>query len=487
MFRYQGPEREKTIRVIRPQSFSHKKDETLNYLSRQWLPSNPSIVGTIAKNIENGVFLSDRAALVDEVKKDPATFFNTSRNLRPEVADAARGIDPLKQLLTLEDEKLKKLFEVNQHTKGVHQLKLSTNLQAKVLKHCLTCAHTADGIAQVLELSGDQAYSAALFRQLGTLLLAWNYPRIYQRILGDLKNGSKDIETATRKFFEFSPLELGRRFSSDWEMAPALKSLQQRENSLDQVAILNSSDKINLETAINLGELYAQSRDPETFPSAHAKWKQRAVEISDFLPQNIFSRAEEKIERIISTIEELRQHSRTPRATPIEAPATKVELLKSNPFVYRCSDEVRSHFEMVYSHIVPDKLSLDAIRLVSDHLVQILGFDQGCLFFANKETLQLSAALRFGEVPLKSYNSYINGLGKGLENFTMRYAPFKCEGLGVLGQTTTQIYSSINHPQLEGLLYMELSEGGSSNNQENAIIYYQALRQTLVDCLGMER
>ena len=178
-------------------------ESAVRFLSDTWLPPNPELIGRITAGLKSGKYVSDFELLLKDIKRDVALFSYCIKEL---AACSSTVIDPIETLRSASYEKIKSIIELA--PRDDLRFAQATNHQLTKMRAGIISAAAAESFAPSQNISSDTAYGAALLRQLGITLVAWNYPHIYERVF-DLIEPGESLDQALSKMLGFSPALLG--------------------------------------------------------------------------------------------------------------------------------------------------------------------------------------------------------------------------------------------------------------------------------------
>lgn len=487
MFQYKPPEIERKIGVARPRPVNRAADKTLATLAQGWMPVNPQLLNEIQAKLKDGAYRRDRELLVGDIKQDPGLFVQSVRKMAqlPEVP--AGDLNPLQVLRSLEDEKLTLLLGTPESQLSPHRFHDLSKSQALRAQQTLLNTQAAQAIAGKVQVSADDAFTAATFRELGLSLIAWNYPSIYARALGTFRTKGSSIDTQLKTMLGLSPAEIGLKFANDGGLSSGIKAALKNAASGAMPSGEPASGAMALPWVCDAAELFAQSRDPDHYPQAREQWEQARSKMPVAFDDSLVQQVEANVAEALS-----HSYSKTPSVfvstfakQHCDQPETEASerVVHSNGYVLRCPEHIRASFEEVYRNLELGKISLDAVRLLVDTVVPKTGFVRGCLFLLDQNNGKLKPALRIGDRVLDAYAAMSDTNGV-IESSLYSSVPFKKFGYGLDGEETAYICGSINNKAYPGVLFMELTAKASADPEHDALLYFHAVRATINDCLG---
>lgn len=497
MFIYQPPEPERKVKSTEAPSLNRRLEETIDHVAKGWIPVNPQVLKQVQEKIGEGVYRSNPASLVADLKNEPGLFLHAVKNLKQLAADTTAGMDPVVEILKLEEEKLRKIFSVTERQISAHRFRDMRKIQAVRYQHSVISARAAELIAPKVQLSGDLAFTSSLLRQLGHYLVSWNYPDIYARAASAQRTKGASLELELTKYLGISPLQIAAKFASSWNLHPDLKltvapprravAAPQREEPL----LLESggSPRMTLQKLCEVSELFAQANDPENYPQASKEWASIGKTLQDELGSGF---AAEIKEAVISSISLTDANMPQPLDPPFfKRPAAESplsprarQLISANTFLRRCPERVQKGLMQVYEQISQAAVCVDGLRLLVDKVTPQAGFLRGCLYVLEQNSLTLRPVLRIGDAALSAYPHIAVFENSPIAEALYTSVPLKQEGKSVTGTRVLQICGPLGSPKRPGVLYLELGGDEIDGIGHGSFICFQAVRQALLDCLG---
>lgn len=487
-FRYEPavPDRKIGVRYGRPPN--HKRDSTLKHLAQGDFPINLKHIRDICSRIENGLLTENRALLIEEVKKDPALFLHCTKHIQATSTRSVHPSDPFQELLTLENEQLSALFSRASKTKLKHSLAKANSIQAVQSSQMALSTTAAEGLASRIDFNPNIAYAASAFHNLGAALLAWNYPAIYSLAVSQSNRHGIPLDTQLRNALGITPHEIEEAFGGVWGMMPDVMYAFHQKSAQGHFIAAEGGKEMTLKRLCETAELYAQTKDPAHFPDAESKWSNQLESLENNFGANFRDDLDSQI------VEPLRLLAQ-------EAPATqKLTITKElfgaslsisdsslppgNSYIARCTIDIQREFQEVYRRIEPGKISVDAIRILVDSVIQKCGFDRGCLYLLDNDKGLLRPALRVGDIPLARYPICLLNESNEIGASVFSAIPVKFENKNFDGEIVNKIVAGLQNKNHPGVLYLEFSDIFSQKPLNDSVLLFQAIRASLDDCLG---
>ncbi len=492
MFIYQPSTPAKVTKSVMNRPLNRGVQQAIDHVAKGWIPVNPALLKEVQEKLNDGEYKKEPQKLVEDLKKDPGLFVHAARNIKSVVEDVRAGVDPLAELATLEEEKLKRIFSVSEKQISSHRLRDMNSTQALRLQHSVISSRAAEAMAGKVEINSDVAFSAAMIRQLGHNLVAWNYPDIYTRALVLEKTKGTDLNFELKKLLGVSPIQIASKFANEWSLKPELRAVVAPAREAMQTG---GSEEEEEESRIDLGklcqmsELFAQANDPEHYPAAREKWKYVESQMPEIVSPDLFRQLEGPVGQVLSVCEEYLE--KKVLAPPYFAGQTAEEgisefskgLRQANIYLQRCPDDIKGKFAEVYQVIRDKKVSAEGLKILVDHVIPYCGFERGCLY-VEEEGSFLKPVLRMGDLPLAKYRNVRIHENHPVANTLESNVPTKREGESVDGSMAVYISGSLGPSTRPAVLYLEIDDEESEREQNSFLTTFHAIRQCLVDCLG---
>lgn len=276
---------------------------------------------------------------------------------------------------------------------------------AWVLQNATLSASAAHALAPSFEINPEYAYLAGILRQLGTILIAWNYPKVFERaIIEGIERGG--FEGQIYEILGFSPAQLGARIAEQWGFSSELQAIISHTGlALPTDHALHHLSKICL-----IGEKLARATNPAIYPDGATGWDQAADEIAGILGDQGMSEIYKRFQRnsatyatalprrypiIESSQPRWREHART-------ANTINGKLLRApNRYVNRCTVLEQRLLTSFYHQLEDNILSLNTLDQLTKEIVPKLGFCRGCLYLSDPLRSTLVPRYSVGSLDLR--------------------------------------------------------------------------------------
>jgi len=173
--------------------FSERRfSEAFKYVSRGWMPVQSPALKDIRRKVIATGYAENRDELIDDLRNDFSLFTYCLRELGRRVPAEERRQNPVVLLKTRSNRELQELLSPKESEISSHDFVGMKEVQLMRLKHQLVSAATVELIAEKQGIDRDIAFMAAMMRQLGMALVAWNYPSTCQKALSSIAEGPAD-------------------------------------------------------------------------------------------------------------------------------------------------------------------------------------------------------------------------------------------------------------------------------------------------------
>jgi hypothetical protein len=362
-----------------------------------------------------------------------------------------------------------------------HRLSDASKVQSKRLSEMLISSTAAVELSKTSDLSVILTYSAAVIRQLGYTLIAWNYPRIYEKILENPLS-QVDIDREVRKYLGFSPSMLAlaviNKFGFDEDFSKIiLGNAQSKSDDKNQYHAINKICEV--------GEALSRSSNPELYTTAEKDFKFAETQICSFL-------GEDAVRKILEKASDKKEvDSKQMNLSFLEDPQTLIQktifsrsLKLKNNYIEVLPENLYNEVVDLYSSMEPDGNQKEYVTKYVKEIIPKTFFSSLRVFLIDpiEEMLFSSLAignsktLNFKNLSLKTGNQdSICHLALGLSS------PMRQTLILPNNETVNVIASSFGEPKL-GVFIVEFFD---SEDVKEEIAYFKALKNVFCDCLNI--
>lgn len=450
------------------------------HVSKLWFPADPEILGRIRAGFKTGDSL-DSELIFNQIRNDFALFTyclkGVTKLLASERVAPPKDLTPLQVLRWAGLPRIQKILFDGEEEISFHNLREISDFQAARLKEALVSASAAEVLAEHAALDPDTGYSAALLRQLGLALIAWNYPALYRRSLAAKDGGG--LDEALARALGFSPALLGAAVMRDW---PLQTEVQAAVLEPSRAVRTNSPGK--LEHICRISEMLSRANAPEHHPSAAADWQQAQREIRTAL-------GSEGLELIQLRAETHGKHYADLAVVGLEdivmiEPARRVHvhtgtaLVRNNRHIKSCPPLLGRKLRDLYGDIVPGRIDRANINTLIREIIPSAGFSAGAIYILDPIELRLVPRMKIGEPQRRSLIPLaVTGTGDPIMTAFQCRAPVQDS----TGDGVAILAGSIGEENRAGVIYLEFPQILASSPR--VLTAFKAIRKALDDCLGL--
>jgi hypothetical protein len=467
----------------------------IQYVQQQWLPINQVLLKRIRSGLQEGAYELDLDFLLSDIKQDFGLLMTCIREigqaLKAECGQVPPYSDPFALMHMYGYEKLKNILMNPKLSSSVHSLERSTEQQVSRIKECVISASAAEALSKVLKKNDQVAFSSGLIRQLGEVLVSWNYPAVYNAALNNKKDG---FELSLAEQLGFSAKDLGAGVlislgldkSAKFIKESALVSIDSYEIDIDYDADILHLCKVS--------EALAKACQNDINDEARADLKLAQEFIIDNLGDNGLRIIESCVNDNMQAYQAAfpnhfeKQISVNPDQHLI---VNSNKNIISSPLISESSNSssVQSLIDKLYAEMQPgiDKL---AIAKLVKQIIPAAGFASGCIMILDTVNKELAPRVTIGNpkvariIPVK-----LNTLQSGTSPMQLAYQSSTLISETLLNSThgyVSYIAGVLGETQKAGVLYLELQEASIDGISSQTFTDFKAIRKAFCDCLKLK-
>ncbi|NLF25143.1 MAG: hypothetical protein GX589_05725 [Deltaproteobacteria bacterium] len=475
----------------------HRLERATRHVSDYWMPVNPNLLKHLQRELQVGAFDNDLSSLLLKIRTDVSLFTQCLCQLLSMMKAAGESIpSPLNPVLLLEScdlERLKSLLNGIDPAASPHSLGQASDCQAARFQEMLISAASAQTLAKSYAIDSDTAFAAALLRQLGYALIAWNYPGAYEEAIGSLTSG-KSLDEALSQKLGFSPMLLAVRVLHQRGVsAGACAELGLHEDTSEEDCNEHEEIGYTMTKLCSVGEALARANNPDYYPSARQDWRAATTEIEERLGRGgldlIREKYEESIENYVGFIPHILDTGLNldPKSFTVEDRAD--QLLEINPFLGMCEQRVERKLRAIYRRLSSGTISSEIISLLVHGAIPAAGFNSGCIYTVDPGLFMLVPQLEISKMRLRQATQVPYSLVESESDIVARafqaqepiqvWNPNACNGVRGI------IAGMFGFGQPLGVLYLEMDSAVPTDLGSLHLAHFNAFRQTLSDCFSL--
>jgi hypothetical protein len=457
-----------------------------NHVNQYWFPINKILLSKIHQGLYEGVYDLDIDFLISELKMDLALLLYSVRETIAHLKVNSIRIPPSASLTTIFElaglDCLKKILAGCEQKASLHNIDLINEEQALRLQEALISASTAEVVSANYNIDPDLSYSCAIVRQLGHILISWNYAELYKKCLQNVSS-TKTLDQLISTALGFSPKLLALALLNEWGLEGSMQEM------LVETPSQAEGDQIthNLTKLCEIGEALARANDPEHYPSAAADWEKvkQDIELSAGTTaiKAIQARVKKNAEGYVKLFPEMFQITENIDAgSHIHTHAENL-LLANNQFVKHCPPRLRKKLKNFYATLVPGEIISSALTMLVKDIIPFAGFSGGYIYTYDPALGQLIPRTKIGRQVDRTIQpvEYV----KGKSSTDTIATAFACSTPIINNDEkdiTSSITASIGNTGKIGVLFLETHKESVINGESNILVHFKAIRQAFNDC-----
>jgi len=467
-----------TKTVYQDREALRKKESTLFHVTNGWLPAQSETLDYIYGPLSGAESEKKSETLVSVLKQDLALFSKIVSKLKPSQDSENSTIDPLADLKLLSPEEIINLLPNNIYQVSKHRIEKGTAFQKAGLSSSLLSSTASETFAihakeTGIEVSPDEVSSSSLMRQLGFNLIAWNYSRLFFKLVRTYGKNQTELDRAIYKTFGYTPLSLAEDYAKKWNLSLSLRS------SLKETELYQSNGM--LKEICELGEAFGKSSQPSLFPAAKREWEGKTDRLKELIGTDNPIEITEQIENSVEVrLKELLRNdpSKFNAAFSMLRPsASPVSVHFSSPILNRLPEEVREIYKPIYDHLIESETRLPVLNELTQSAIPASGFLTGAIYLQPHDSDELKVKIEIGQTSKNRVSA--ESLDQVATEALGSYIPLiKKEKLKL------RISSSFTSQSHSGVLVLELDANLEDSADRNNLLLFKAARECLINCLG---
>ncbi len=485
---------------INSKSTEKRLQKASQYVNDLWFPVNSELLAKIKLGIRGGIYELDPESLVHSISGDFSLFMYCLRELMRMIKEDDINLplaNPVEVLRQAGIDRLKQILEIDEQKISKHSFERQEDFQKQKFEELMISSSTAQALSTSLNINQEIGFSAAILRQLGHTLIAWNYPTVYKEALDNLSEEKLFDHIITEKL-GFSPTLLSIRVLMDWGMpvqfCEAVFIEEDDEEYDDLDAMMQNMLGGNLAKICSIGETLARANFPQTYPTAQKDWETAKHEITKHLGdhgmQYIQELIEENMESYITFMPEVFNPGLIvdPELNIIINSNNSNTL--NNPYIQLCKPEIAEKLIALYRSLTPNLVNEEALSLLVNKIIPSSGFVGGLIYTIDPGISMLVPQTEIGRLKLR--NKELIDYSLVLSNADSVSVAFRSSEPVIEFQAdqTKDIFAAISgiigYSNRVGVLYLEIPYNLYVSEERDSIILFRAFSKTITDCLALK-
>jgi hypothetical protein len=477
--------------IVEGRASRDRLDRAVEYVSDYWIPANPALLKKLQGGIAQGEYDKAASLLVSEIRSDFSLFLYCIKELvttmRASGAEFVQPLSPVELLRNAGLDQLKKILSVDDSQVSFHALTNGNEMQLARFREVMISATTAEVISEECNLDPDAAYCTAFMRQLGYVLIAWNYPGLYGDALASVRAG-ENLDVVLTSRLGFSPQMLATRVLHSWGLGPdACEPFALHDEDDEEVALIDSLGA-RLGRICKVGEALARANDPERYPSAREDWAYAKKEIEEHLGERgmalVRERCLENIENYLTYLPEA--FDGTFILDDAVSGHEQVEATgKNNPYIQLCQPQVGREIRSFYLNFKGEKMSRDNICLLVKDTIPSIGYTGGYVYLVDPGLMKLMPLLQIGHPQLRTPDPVEYSVARSDSDIISiayhQHDPAMIFKRSPAGRLFNAIAGAFGDSEKLGVVYLEMPRS-LSPGPEIELLHFKAIAWALSDC-----
>lgn len=470
----------------------HSPDRRLQraveYVSDHWMPCDQQLLSQINRLLSGKKAGDSVEQILSCIRSDVSLYLFTLQRFYKLLA--AEGVQIDEELSSNEFiteggiDLLQLIFQEQELLRTPHALETGDDAQRLRIFESLVSASSAQMLAPTFGIDSADGYSGALVRQLGLLLIAWNYPTAYASAIRAEKEGGS-LNDALSEKLGFTPEMLTVELLHRWGI-----SRKVTENAFG-INADRAADASALTELYSASEMLARANLPELYPSVRDDWGRAKGEVLKRLGSGgmeaIQSALEEHLAHYRKNIPALFNSGLVLDPARRIAAVERAQVLSSNPYLPLCAESIREAFHRIYQAAGQVGQQERLLREILHHIIPHAGFHKGCVYTVDPDRLRLVPQVAVGNAKRQDFPKYdLSVSGNSHEIVALAYTspqPIIEYHLDQSGRCVNYIAGFIGLKNRIGVIYLEIDGELYDINSAQVLNQFKAIQHALSECL----
>lgn len=484
-----------------PSYTERRLERACQYVSDLWLPVNPQLVSSLQAALNTARDDSSLDDLISEIQGDFSLYLYCLRELLRLLRESDTAPptyqSPVELFRWAGIERLREVLKVDGKKMSAHALEGMSDFQKQRLQEVVISASASKVLSAESGVSGDLGYSAALLRQLGLTLIAWNYPSVYERALSLVRQG-QTADAAITQVLGFSPGMLAFSLVRKWGITPRLTRVLEEDAEVDSSEINDLVEATAIGDSVvelcKIGEALARANNPSQYPSARQDWEKAKTEIVKRIgPAGLDVIREAVIENSQNYVVAVPAYFKGAAVLDPEAHIAAFEqetFLNRNPYIQHCRAAVKNKLHELYDMLSRgEALDASLVFLVRE-AIPAAAFSGGVVYTIDLTLGELVPQTKIGYLHLRGMENIPYSSQRIPSNFiALAYQsdePVSVSNVRQGEAIMAAIAGFFGYSQRMGVLYLELPQLTFRGSEAQHFVHFKALACALNDCLGLK-
>jgi hypothetical protein len=476
--------------LTRSKDFSSRRlEKAARYVSDLWFPASPELLEKIRRGLEKREYQSPDA-LFDDVKGDLSLFLFSWKELAARFRNEDRDVpeSPLDLYRQAGEQMLRDVFQTPIRNISEHSLRAINGAQSQRFRETLVSASTAEVLSQESGIGSDEAYGAGVLRQLGLVLISFNYPTVYESAIAGLQSGHS-LDESLAKELGFTPSLLAFHLMRKWGLG------ENYEEVVRAFGAKPGSEKVGaaaltVSKLCEVGEALARANHPEVYPSAAHDWSYAKEHIEKSLGKRGLATVRKQLKE--NTKAYVKEAPAIFRGAALLDPEMAIarrwdeDHYRKNPFLAHCRDPFRRTMCDVYARLRGVSTPRECLgSLVKDALPQA-GFTGLCIYTIDPTTKLFLPQLKVGALRLRDPHPV--SFQEKSDPITIAFGtsvPLIEHVRKSDDEHITYLTWLLGVSNRAGVLYAEIDYSQFSEPEIDYLAHFKSLSKAFSDCLSL--
>lgn len=481
---------------------SKRSLEVAQVCARTWVPVVPNLMSSLQQRIKGGEFHGRESRLYRALRLDIGlylhTFFHLSSDRDPLAPSTPENILGCVEKSSVWD--LGNLIAGAPADFGVAEIREVGEFQARFIRFVLVASRSALLMAERAGIDEGMTFSLSLLRNIGTLLISWSFPAVFNRAMENTNQGLGNLTQNIEKSLNASVLEVGFLVIRGLDLGDKNCSIilnpgdivPERGNySNDESGRLRLSP---LEKAIRfceIGEALARLSDSESYPLSAKEWEYVNAEVMYYLGKNCIEQINESVAAASAPYLEYQPEVFSQKLNPERAVSLAIKAYNIHRFNratqgVSLGESIRDIFESVYRLMAFEKASRSALDVLFYDVLPDMDFESGGLFIYDPKRDILTPKSSYGkdDWPIQPVSVSTPGdLPRLIYESRTSVAPLRLDK--IYSNTVTRSYISwkFGNKELEGVIFLAYGRALRTLPARTVLTYFSLVRQAASDAL----
>lgn len=473
---------------------SIKLHKAYKLVNEHWFPFSFDVLGECIELSSRES--ADKESLISRIKKDASIFLLCLREI------SKNGVFKFIESASIEE--IKNALITIKEKPASHSYKNISKLQQQRLSEMIVSSEVALKLTE-----GDQelytiTHSISLMRQLGLTLIAWNYPRIFEKVTSS-QHSKDSLDSSFQEILGFSPPMLGYVILENWGLSKdyletitsrgVLRKIKSVDPALEVKQLLNT----RVSNICVVGEALARATNPSLYKTAEEDIELASEYIESFLGCDGVSKIIESSRKHLQEISIkvpslLLSENRHELDRRIKTSKQSAILIKSNPYLDSLPGTLLRPATKLYKDVIPTSPAYNSVSLFTKEIFPLSGFTSFQVYLFDPFERKLYPSLILGRSRVIQVRPvFLRAVGGKYEMLAEAFKTnVPIQQNQILEDNEEQVVSfsaSLGESNNLGVVYAEISQHVLdemlASTRGEPLRYFKAFKILLSDCLGL--